>query len=103
MRRRISQRTGRKIERKQGGGDAMYEKRSLISVLGEDAMRRLVAEYGGELIYVPQHMPVPDRDERIREQFTSALQAGGTCMSSYTECAEVYGLSVRRVQEIVAG
>lgn len=79
----------------------MTEAQALLNCIGRPAMRKLIERFGGERIYVPTQLPVPDRDERIRAVFTTKLQHGSTCMSAYGAVADEFQLSVRRVQEIV--
>ena len=80
----------------------MTESERILDCLGRDAMQRLCDEFGGETIYVPLRVPEPERDERVKRMFDEQLRAGSTCMSSYRNVAEEEGLSIRRVQQIVA-
>jgi len=79
----------------------MTEAQVLLSCIGRPAMRKLIARFGGERIYVPTQLPIADRDKRIRAVFTTKLQRGATCMSAYGAVADEFQLSVRRVQEII--
>jgi len=76
---------------------------SILETIGREAMERLCREFGGTTLYIPLRPPEVLRNEKIVTLFSHALKAGGTCMSAYNECAQEFGLSVRRVQEIIAG
>ena len=80
----------------------MTESHKLLSLLGRDRLEALISEYGGTNIYVPKRVPDPHRDNHIRVMFSDSLKAGTSTMSSYLVCSREYGLSLRRVQEIVA-
>jgi hypothetical protein len=75
---------------------------TLIECIGEEAMQRLVGCFGGTTIYVPSRVPDEARDSRVREAFVQHVQDGGTFMQSYAAVASEVGLTVRRVQQIVA-
>jgi len=81
----------------------MNESQRILKAIGPDAMQALCREFGGTQIYVPKKVPQPERDECIVLSFSHALKDGSTCMNAYERCAEDTGLSVRRVQQIVAG
>ena len=80
----------------------MNESDQILGIVGHQAMSRLVAQYGGQKVYIPKHMPVPGRDERIIRIFSDALNDGSTCRNAYKQAASQEGLSVRHVQRIVA-
>jgi hypothetical protein len=79
----------------------MTESQRLLEILGPEAMARLCREYGGEAVYVPQHPPDPNRDEKIQASFSESLKSGSSVMNSYVIAAAEFGLSSRRIQEIV--
>jgi len=81
----------------------VIESERILKCLGRDAMQKLCNEFGGETIYVPLRVPEPERDERVRQMFDERLREGSTCMSSYRRAADEEGLSIRRVQQIIAG
>lgn len=74
----------------------------LYDILGPDAMQRLISEFGGKRIYIPKTVPDPKRNGKILVIFSESIKSGASCMSSYERCADETGLSVRRVQQIVA-
>jgi hypothetical protein len=74
----------------------------LYDALGADGMRALVDAFGGKRIYVPKQVHVPDRDDKIIVLFSESIESGASCMSSYERCADETGLTVRRIQQIVA-
>jgi DNA invertase Pin-like site-specific DNA recombinase len=80
----------------------VIESTRLLEIIGHEAMGKLCREYGGCTIYVPIQPPAPERDSTIRSLFSESLHGGTSTMSSYRLCAEEFGLSVRRVQEIIA-
>ncbi len=81
----------------------MTESQRLLECLGHSAMHRLCNEFGGVTLYVPKRVPNPLRDNTIRVRFSESIKRPETtCMSSYRAVAGEFGLSVRRVQEIVA-
>ncbi len=73
----------------------------ILRAIGADAMQRLVNEFGGQQIYVPITVPEPGRDDNILRLFSESLKAGST-MNAYQACSDQTGLSVRRIQKIVA-
>ena len=75
---------------------------TIQEVIGNEAMEKLCAAFGGERIYIPKRVPVDGRDERIKEEFIEHLHKGATCMSAYNMIAHQYSLSTRRVQMLVA-
>jgi hypothetical protein len=79
----------------------MSESEMILEVIGREAMTRLCEVFGGQRLYIPVKVPEPNRDEHIVEVFESELQNGSTTMNSYQRAADIYGLSVRRVQEII--
>lgn len=74
----------------------------LIQLIGIDAVKKISAEFGGELIYVPKRIR-EGRDDIIREEFSEMLSEGCTCMNAYKEIAKKNDLSTRRVMTIVKG
>lgn len=75
----------------------------IIAIIGRDRMERLVREFGGMTVYIPLKLPDEERDDRIRLRFSEHLKSTASCMTSYGACADEFGLSVRRIQEIVNG
>jgi len=73
----------------------------ILRAIGPDAMQKLVNEFGGQQIYVPLAVPEPGRDDNILRLFSESLKVGST-MNAYQRCADQSGLSVRRIQKIVA-
>ncbi len=67
----------------------------LTQLAGEIAMRRVVFELSGAVVYVPLRSRNADRDRRIREE-----AAGG---QSAAELSHRYGLSVRQLRNILRG
>jgi hypothetical protein len=65
-------------------------------------MQDLIDEFGGQQVYIPKTMPDPSRNQRIITIFSESLKSGSTCMNAYQRAADEEGLSLRRVQEIVA-
>jgi hypothetical protein len=80
----------------------MPDAEKILRLIGPDAMRRLIDGMGGERVYVPTRIPDPERYDKIIHTFEAVLQAGATTMSAYQSASAESGLSVRRVQEIVA-
>ena len=65
----------------------------LTQIAGEAAMRRVVYELQGTVVYVPRWAHAADRNSQIRE----AAARGGRVV----EIAERFGLSVRHVRNIL--
>lgn len=80
----------------------MTQAQELMRIVGREKMQEICDAFGGERVYIPTSVPDPERDERIMEIFIDTLRGGSTVMSSYRRAAETSGLSVRRVQEIIA-
>jgi len=78
----------------------MKESERILRIIGKDCMQKLVDEYGGTNIYIPKMVPIPDRDSMIKFDLSESLKQGSTCMNSYKQLAEDYGLSPRRIREI---
>lgn len=74
----------------------------ILEIVGKEAMDKLCAEFGGQMVYIPSTTPEIERDERIAQEFDKALRSGSTCMNAYEKCAQGYGLSPRQVQRIIA-
>jgi Mor family transcriptional regulator len=68
----------------------------IARVIGEDAMRKLCREYGGEVIYIPKLDSIDGlaTARRIREDYNGA---------NAVLLARRHNLSVRRIQQIVEG
>ena len=81
----------------------MSDAQRLMEIVGPELMQRICQEFAGEQIYIPKRAPDPHRDVHIIIQFAAAQKLGATCMNAYEQCADETGLSVRRVQQIVAG
>jgi len=79
----------------------MNTSKRIMSVIGPDAMQQLVNEFGGERILVPLEVPNVTRNGLIFESFSESLKSGASCMSSYEYCADEFGLTTRRIQQIV--
>ena len=79
------------------------DSKQLREVLGEAMFRRLVDAMGGQQVYIPREIADPERDERIVIMFSEALKDGSSTMSAYQQCADNEKLTIRRVQQIVAG
>jgi hypothetical protein len=75
----------------------------LVEVVGKDCAEAIRARFGGTSLYIPKHGAGQWRDESIRSGFVEELHHGATCMGAYRSLADEYGLSVRRVQAVVAG
>lgn len=73
----------------------------LISLIGEDAVRKLATVYGGLKIYIPTRSDLSERNKLMKKEFSELLASGSTVMSAYTAVADQAGLSVRQVQNIV--
>lgn len=68
--------------------------RELALTIGIDAYKKLVARYGGDSVYVavPKSYSRYIRNKEICDKFTG---------SNYKELAHKYGLSVKRIREIL--
>jgi Mor family transcriptional regulator len=65
-------------------------------VIGADAMRKLIAEYGGQQLYIPRARRLEDADVvELRE-----LKAGGMHVN---ELARRFGVSARTVYKALKG
>lgn len=73
----------------------------LITLIGEDAVRKLAQAYGGQKVYIPTRADLSDRNQAMKHEFNDLLGTGSTVMNAYTTIANEQGLSVRRVQAIV--
>ena len=80
-----------------------HTSKRILTAIGADAMQMLIDEFAGEKLHIPNTMPHDARDCMILHTFSESLKSGASCMSSYEDCAEESGLSVRQVQRIVAG
>jgi hypothetical protein len=80
----------------------MPDSQTLLQILGPEAMSKLISAFGGERIYVPGRIIEPNRDDKIVDTFFNKLKSGSSTMSAYVSASAESGLSVRRVQEIVA-
>jgi hypothetical protein len=74
----------------------------LIQLIGIEAVRKISATFGGEILYVPKRIR-EGRDDIIREEFSELLESGSTCMNAYKNLAEKNDLSTRRIMAIVKG
>ena len=81
----------------------MSDAKRLMQIIGPELMERVCSAFGGERVYIPHRMHDESRDEYVQTLFTETVQSGATCMSAYRRAADEVGLSVRRVQDIVAG
>jgi hypothetical protein len=72
------------------------------SLIGSESTRLLIQHFGGQQIYIPKKELKPDRDIRILTIFSQSIKSGTTCMNAYENAAQEAGLSIRRVQQIVA-
>ena len=71
-------------------------------LIGDENTQLLVKHFGGQQVYIPKKMPDGNRNQRILVIFSSSIKTGCTCMAAYENAADEVGLSVRRVQQIVA-
>ena len=79
----------------------MTQAEAILDLIGPEAMQRLCDEFGGLSLYIPKAPPDPERDNVMRIMFSNALKGGSTCMNSYSFIANEFGMSVRRVIDIV--
>lgn len=68
----------------------------IARVIGEDAMRKLCREFGGDVIYIPKIDSIDGLSaaRRIREDYNGVNAA---------QLARRHNLSLRRIQQIVEG
>lgn len=68
----------------------------IARVIGDDAMRKLCREFGGDAIYIPKLDSVDNlrSAQRIREEYNG---------SNIVRLAKKYNLTPRRIQQIVEG
>ena len=81
----------------------MHVSDRILNTIGPEAMNRLCAEFGGDTVYIPHEAPDPDRDQNIIRLYSDTVKDGASNMTAYATCAHDYGLTTRRVQDIVAG
>ncbi|HEC62528.1 MAG TPA: hypothetical protein ENI27_09805 [bacterium] len=74
----------------------------ILDAIGAEAMATLCQEFGGTALYIPHHVPQPQRDDNIITLFSDTLKAGASTMTAYDTCATTHHLSIRQIQTIVA-
>tara|TARA_Y100000034_G_C6823349_1_gene371053 strand:+ start:645 stop:890 length:246 start_codon:yes stop_codon:yes gene_type:complete len=80
----------------------MNQAEHLLDIIGPEAMAKLCEACGGTTLYIPKKVPHPERNHNIRVKFEQSLNAGSSTLNAYQLLANDFGLSMRRVQEIVA-
>ena len=75
----------------------------LQEIIGDELMERVCQELGGASVYIPTHPHDHDRDSRLVYAYVEQRRSGATCMSAYQTTADEFGLSRRRVRQIVSG
>jgi hypothetical protein len=71
----------------------------LIEAVGLSTTESIIRAIGGER--VPNRLNYTGRDEIIKEEFQEMLEGGSSCMSSYSQLADRWELSPRRIMAIV--
>jgi len=82
-------------------GEVRY--RQLVEVVGEEAAKTLVYHYGGSELYIPRgaRSIQEQRDAAINAEATAAIRAGRSTTEIVNELARKYGLTDRRVWDIL--
>ena len=80
----------------------MTESQRILQIIGHDAMEDLCREFGGEMVYIPKTVPLPERNVIIYRKFALRLNEGTTCMNAYKNVAEEFGVTEGRVRQIIA-
>ena len=73
----------------------------ILNAIGAEAMAALCREFGGDVIYVPQDLPAPERDDDIIHLFSDTLKGGASTMNAYQACKDEFNVSVRTVQRVI--
>ena len=76
-------------------GQLSGEQRELAETVGLDAYKKLVANYGGNLLYIPKSETV--MKEIIRREITENFDG-----KNYRKLAVIYGLSEKTIRKILS-
>jgi hypothetical protein len=73
----------------------------LQGIIGEEKMQEVCEALGGLKIYVPGKPLPTERNQRIAEEVVSLVANGTSQMDAYEAVSNEFGLSKRRVMQIV--
>ena len=71
----------------------------LRAIIGDEAMQKLIENYGGETLYIPSKLPV--NATMVRRDFETTLPGSASVMVAYETVAKRHGLSARTIMRIV--
>ena len=83
--------------------DTLSAASQLHAIVGDELMIEICTVFGGQAIYIPQHIPDPERDGKMVADFNQRLHEAASVGNAYVQIGEDYGVSPRTVQRIVCG
>jgi hypothetical protein len=93
-----------KIDTERTGG-AVSVSEKICEIVGYDRFKEICDTFGGTAWNIPVHPPSHLRDAKIKEEFNRLMYVKNepATMKTYHAVAEKYGVSIRKVQQVVSG
>ena len=73
----------------------------LQQIVGDELMRVICDQLGGQHVYIPYTMPF--RDAQIAAEFNTVIHQAASVGSAYAQVGETFGVSPRTVRRVIAG
>lgn len=92
------------FSRRKLGGELLSISEQVCEIIGYQLFEILCSEMGGLNWTIPIHPPAHMRDQKIKEDFNKIMYAKKyeATMKTYRAVAIQYGVSIRKVQEVVS-
>ena len=83
--------------------DTLSAASQLHRIVGDDFMIEICTVFGGQTVYIPQHIPDPERDSKMTADFNRILHESTSVGSAFVQIGEAYDVSPRTVRRAVCG